>query len=331
MCPVYNEEKYIIGCIESLINQDFSWDDSEIILVDGLSTDKTRPIIEGYIRKYPFIRLLDNPRKITPVSLNIAIRAAKNDIIFRIDAHTTYPRTYFSVLSKQLIELEADNVGGVCRTLPDGNGLVQVCIAKVMSSIFGMGNSYFRIGAKKVIEVDTVPFGCFRREIFERIGLFDEELIRNQDDEFNARIIKNGGKIFLIPNVVIDYYARDEVLKFSRMFYQYGLFKPLVNKKLGTASTIRQFFPLIFVLLLILAIFFTAFKLPAYQLLLAVLCIYCLLTLFFAVKESDNLSQVFLLPILYFILHTSYGWGYLIGIFRFLILRKSGLNVATNR
>lgn len=331
ICPVYNEEKYILGCIESLMAQDFSWDDSEIILVDGLSSDNTRKIIGEYIKKYSFIKLLDNPSKITPVSLNIAIREARNEIIFRIDAHTIYPPTYFSVLSKYLIDLDADNVGGVCRTLPGGKGLVPQCIAKVMSSGFGVGNSFFRIGANKILAVDTVPFGCFKRELFDRIGLFDEDLIRNQDDEFNGRIIKNGGKIYLIPNVIIDYFARDTVQKLSKMFYQYGLFKPLVNKKLGASTSLRQFFPLIFIISLILAIIFTIFQLPFFNLLLAIPGVYVILDITFAVKESDNIWQVFLLPLLYFVLHVSYGWGYLMGIIRFRILKKSPVNIKVNR
>lgn len=331
ICPVYNEEKYIAGCIESLMKQDFSWEESEILLVDGLSRDKTRQIISEYTERYPFIKLLDNPRKITPVSLNIAIRAAKNDIIFRIDAHTTYPPSYFSVLSKQLILLKADNVGGICRTLPGGTGVVPESIAKVMSSIFGMGNSYFRIGAKKTMEVDTVPFGCFRREVFERIGLFDEELIRNQDDEFNGRIKKNGGKIFLIPEVVIDYFARDNITKLSKMFYQYGLFKPLVNRKLGASATVRQFFPLLFVLLLMSTVVFFTFRLPFYEVLLGGIGFYILLAISFAIIEGDSIHQAFLMPILYFVLHSSYGWGYLKGIFQFRILRRPGISVEANR
>jgi glycosyltransferase involved in cell wall biosynthesis len=331
ICPVFNEEKYIRDCIESLLQQDFSWSDSEILLVDGASTDKTRQIIAEYAEKYRFIRLLNNPLKITPVSLNIGIREAKNDIIFRIDAHTTYPPNYFSILSKYLIELNADNVGGICRTLPGGKSLISGAIAKAMSSIFGMGNSYFRIGAKAIMEVDTVPFGCFRRDIFDRIGLFDEELIRNQDDEFNGRIIKNGGKIFLIPDVIIDYFARDKISNFSKMFYQYGLFKPLVNKKLGSATTLRQFFPLFFIVSLVITFIFTIFQLIGYQLLLLIPGIYTILAVAFAIKESVSIYQAFLLPFLFFILHISYGWGYLVGIIKFRLLRVSGIKVKVNR
>ena len=331
ICPVYNEEKYIGNCIDSLMKQDFSWEESEIILVDGSSSDKTRQIIGDYIQRYPFIKLLGNPRKITPVSLNIAIRAAKHDIIFRIDAHTTYPPNYFSVLSKHLIELNADNVGGVCRTLSGGKGIIPEGIAKVMSSIFGMGNSYFRIGAKKIMEVDTVPFGCFRREVFDRIGLFDEELIRNQDDEFNGRIIKNGGKIFLVPDVIIDYFARDKVSKLSQMFYQYGLFKPLVNRKLGASATVRQFFPLLFVLLLITTFVFVTFQLPFYGLFLAGTGLYVILAVLFSVKEGETIGEALVMPVLFFILHVSYGIGYMRGIIRFLVLRKSAIKVEVNR
>ncbi len=331
ICPVFNEEKYIRDCIESLLQQDFSWSESEILLVDGASTDQTRQIITEYSEKYRFVRLLNNPLKITPVSLNIGIRAAKNDIVFRIDAHTTYPPNYFSILSKYLIELNADNVGGLCRTLPGGKSLISRAIAKAMSSIFGMGNSYFRIGANAIREVDTVPFGCFRREIFDRIGLFDEELIRNQDDEFNGRIIKNGGKIFLIPDVIIDYFARDKISNFSKMFYQYGLFKPLVNKKLGSATTLRQFFPLFFVISLVITFIFTVFQLLGYQLLLLIPGIYTILAVAFAIKESDSIYQAFLLPFLFFILHISYGWGYLFGIIKFRLLKTSEIMVKANR
>lgn len=331
ICPIYNEAKYIGACIDSLLEQDFSWVGSELILIDGNSTDSTRTILAAYIEKYPFIRLLDNPKKITPISLNIGISAAKNEIIFRIDAHTTYPKNYFSSLASHLTELNADNVGGVCRTLPGAKGIIADSIAKVMSSVFGMGNSHFRIGATKIMEVDTVPFGCFRKSTFERIGLFDEELIRNQDDEFNGRIIKNGGKIFLIPEIVIDYYARDKISKLSTMFYQYGLFKPLVNKKLGTSATIRQFFPLFFVLLLIIAPIFALLQLPLYQVPLAGVALYVVLSLIFSIKESTSFKQVFILPIIYFILHTSYGWGYLQGIFRFLIFDAKPIRIEVNR
>lgn len=240
ICPIYNEEKYIAQCIESLLLQDYPQNDLEILFVDGMSTDKTRGIIASYTKKYPFIKMLDNPKKIVPYAMNTGIKASKGEIIIRLDGHVEYPTNYFSALVKNLKELDADNVGALCETLPCGPSSKEQAIAEALSSSFGMGNSYFRIGCNEVRQVDTVPFGCFKREVFDKVGLYDNELIRNQDDELNGRIIKNGGKIYLIPSIVTKYYARDKISKVRKMFYQYGLYKPLVNKKLGAPATIES-------------------------------------------------------------------------------------------
>ena len=197
ICPIYNEEKNIVACMDSMLRQDYPKEQLEIIFVDGMSTDGTRALVEDYVRKHSFIHLLDNPRHIAPTALNIGIRASKGDLIARIDAHAQYPDNYLSVLSSKLYEHEADNVGGVCRTLPARDTAVCQAVAAALSSPFGMGNSYFRIGADHDMQVDTVPFGFFHREIFNRIGMFDEELVRNQDDEFNGRIIREGGEVVL--------------------------------------------------------------------------------------------------------------------------------------
>ena len=245
--PIYQEEKYISKCIDSMLSQDYPKDDLEIILVDGMSKDRTREIVATYTAKYPFIRMIDNPERIAPCAMNRGIKEAKGDVIMRLDAHVYYPKNYFSLLVEKLNELPgAENVGALCNTLPINDSITAQSIAAVLSSSFGMGNSHFRVGADKEMEVDTVPFGCFHRSIFDKVGLYDEELVRNQDDELNARIIKAGGKIYLIPQLVCEYYARDTAKKVYKMFYQYGVFKPLVNKKLGSPATVRQFFPLFF-------------------------------------------------------------------------------------
>ena len=176
ICPIYNEENRIEECIRSVIAQDWPKEELEVLFVDGMSGDRTREIVKEYSRQYPFIQLLDNPKRIAPSGLNIGIRAAKGEIILRLDAHAKYPNNYFSVLVNKLQETGADNVGGVCRTLPAKDTPECRAIAHAMSSPFGMGNSYFRIGADSEKWVDTVPFGCFRRDVFDKIGLFDEEL-----------------------------------------------------------------------------------------------------------------------------------------------------------
>lgn len=326
ICPIYNEEKYIAKCIESILEQDYPKDDLEVIFVDGMSTDRTRGIVAEYTKTFPFIRMVDNPDRIVPPAMNIGIRLAKGEIIIRLDAHAIFPSDYFSELTKNLIELGADNVGGVCRTLPIDDTVKSRSIAAVLSSSFGMGNSYFRIGADSVREVDTVPFGCFRRELFDRIGYFDEELIRNQDDEFNGRIIKNGGKIYLIPSVVIDYYARDTVAKVYKMFYQYGLFKPLVNKKLGSPATIRQFVPLCFTLGLILGPLTFLISPVFVWIYSAVIICYIGMAAFFSAKTAAGFRQWLMQIWVYFVVHFAYGWGYINGMVNLLLKRNKTVN-----
>lgn len=334
ICPIYNESTYIASFIESILVQDYPKDDMEILLVDGMSTDDTRATVQYFVNKYDFIKFLENPDKIVSHALNIGIKASVGKIIIRVDAHCLYPANYFSTLVKKIIELNADNVGGLVLTKPGNSSTVAQAISIAMSNIFGVGNSLFRIGSKTIKDVDTVPFGCFRRSIFDRIGYFDTDLIRNQDDEFNARIIKNGGKIYLIPSIEVTYFAREKVSKIGEMFYQYGLFKPLVFKKIGGSTTLRQFFPLIFVSGLILGFSLSFFFKSLFWITGGLLILYCLLAIIFSAFEAvryKNIRLIFLLPYVFFVIHLSYGWGYLVGIFRFLLLNKKSSNVNVNR
>lgn len=323
ICPIYNEEKYIAKCLDSIIGQDYPKDDIEVFLVDGMSTDRTRDIIAGYQTKFSWIKVLDNPKRIAPCAMNIGIKASTGDVIIRLDAHVLYPANYFSVLVKNLNELPgAENVGAICNTLPVNDSVVAQSIAAVLSSSFGMGNSYFRVGTSEVKVVDTVPFGCFHRSIFDKVGLYDEELVRNQDDELNARIVKNGGVIYLLPDLVCEYYARDTAKKVYRMFYQYGVFKPLVNKKLGSPATLRQFFPLAFVSGLVLGPVVCCLLPILWYLYFMVILIWLLLATCFSCKESRQLKRILVQNWIYFVVHFGYGWGYIIGICK-IIFHKS--------
>ena len=320
--PIYQEEKYISKCIDSMLSQDYPKDDLEIILVDGMSKDRTREIVANYTAKYPFIRMIDNPKQIAPCAMNRGIKEAKGDVIMRLDAHVYYPKNYFSLLVEKLNELPgAENVGALCNTLPVNDSITAQSIAAVLSSSFGMGNSHFRVGADKEMEVDTVPFGCFHRSIFDKVGLYDEELVRNQDDELNARIIKAGGKIYLIPQLVCEYYARDTAKKVYKMFYQYGVFKPLVNKKLGSPATVRQFFPLFFVLGLLVGPVVCLFLPVLWWAYFAVIMLWFILATSFSLKDSKNLKRILTQNWIYFVVHFGYGWGYIVGISKILFHR----------
>ena len=186
--PCRNEEKFIGKCLDSIIAQNYPQDKLEVLVVDGRSTDGTKEIVEEYAQKYPFIKVLDNPRKIAPTALNVGIKGAKNEIIIRMDAHNVYEKSYVSKCIKYLRESNVDNVGGIWVTLPGDNTIIARSIALALSHPFGVGNSYFRIGSKKPRLVDTIPFGCYRKEVFKEVGLFNENLIRNQDIELNLRI-----------------------------------------------------------------------------------------------------------------------------------------------
>ena len=320
--PIYQEEKYISKCIDSMLSQDYPKDDLEIILVDGMSKDRTRERVATYTAKYPFIRLIDNPERIAPCAMNRGIKEAKGDVIMRLDAHVYYPKNYFSLLVEKLNELPgAENVGALCNTLPVNDSITAQSIAAVLSSSFGMGNSHFRVGADKEMEVDTVPFGCFHRSIFDKVGLYDEELVRNQDDELNARIIKSGGKIYLIPQLMCEYYARDTAKKVFKMFYQYGVFKPLVNKKLGSPATVRQFFPLFFVMGLLVGPVVCLFLPVLWWAYFAVIMLWFILATSFSLKDSKNLKRILTQNWIYFVVHFGYGWGYIVGIYKILFHR----------
>lgn len=323
--PVRNESEYITGTLKSVLEQDYPSDSMEVIVVDGESEDNTKEVVEQLIENHPNIKLISNPERIVSYALNYAIAESKGELIVRMDAHSNYPQNYISRLVDEIYRLKSDNVGGVCITLPANDGSKAMSIALAISHPIGIGGSSFRVGSDKIREVDTVPFGCFRRSIFGEIGFFDTDLIRNQDDEFNGRIIKNGGKIHLIPDVKIQYFARKNVRSLLKMFYQYGLFKPLVNKKLGAPATLRQFAPPLFVLFLFswIFIFFLSdfFKyiwilLFAFYFLMA-FAVGCILA-----AKKKRLTLAFIIPVIFFLIHMSYGLGFLKGFFLVFILGK---------
>ena len=332
ICPLFNEEKFIEKCITSILEQDYPTDKLEVLFIDGRSTDHTADIVKRYAAKYQFIKLLDNPERVVPYALNKGLEVATGEVIMRIDGHCTYPTNYISELVRYLYELNADNVGGVWNTQPAKDTAICHAIALASSHPFGVGGSMHKIGASRIIETDTVPFGCYKREVFKKTGLFDTDLVRNQDDEFNGRLLNMGGKIFLIPQVIINYTARDSLRKMRKMYYQYGLYKPLVNKKLGAPATLRQFFPLVFLLGLVIGGILSIFFLWVRYAYVAVLLLYLLIGLVvgsMGAIRTHNPLMILLMPYVFLNVHLSYGFGYLRGIFK--VLGGKSFNVKPNR
>lgn len=317
ICPIYNEEKYIAQFLDSLLQQDYPQDGLEILLVDGMSKDRTREIVAEYTAKYPFIRLIDNPDKIVPYAMNRGIDAAKGDIIMLLDAHASYQPDYFSVLVNGLRRLKADNVGTVCKTDVLNKTPKTLAIREVLGNKFGVGNSTFRTGIDREQEVETVPFGCWPREVFEKYGKYDVRLVRNQDIELNKRIIRGGGKIYILPDTYCTYLARETWRALAKNNYGNGKWNILTvyyTRQMKSLS-LRHFIPLLFVLGVILPAIAGIFWNPALLLSAFVLRVYLLVlgavSVRLAIKKKINF---FYLLWGFITLHCSYGWGSMMGI-----------------
>lgn len=325
ICPLYNEEKYLATFLDSLLQQDYPKEDWEILLIDGMSKDKTREIAAKYILKYPFMRIIDNPDKIVPYAMNRGIEAAKGDVIIRLDAHTFYQPNYISVLVSGLRRLKADNVGTVCKTDVLNKTPKTLAIREVLGNKFGVGNSTFRTGIDHEQEVETVPFGCWPREVFEKYGKYDVRLVRNQDIELNKRIIRGGGKIYILPDTYCTYMARETWFALSKNNYGNGLWNILTvfYTKTFSSLSLRHFIPLLFVLSLIVPLILALFWWPISSVSAVSLIAYISLISAVSLKLYlvKHLNFWYLL-LTFFVLHLSYGWGSMIGILRIPFLKR---------
>ncbi len=323
--PCRNEGEYIEPCLDSIVAQTWPKQSLEVLIVDGMSDDGTRATVAQFAARYPWIRLIDNPRRTTPAALNVGIRSAAGEIVCRMDAHCRYPNDYLAVLIANLDAHAADNTGGVCRTLPASDRPMPRAIALALAHQLAVGNAHFRVGAAAPRLVDTVPFGCYRRSVFDRIGLFDEELVRNQDDEFNHRLLKHGGRILLVPSVVIEYYGRSSIAKLARMMFQYGFFKPLAARKLGRVATVRQLVPPLFVACLVASLLLAPWWTVARFALLAIVASYSAVVLLAAARElpKEGIAVAALLSIVIPVIHFSYGGGFLQGLWSHVIRGRS--------
>lgn len=329
--PCRNEEDFIGKCIESLIASDYPKDKLEILIVDGMSTDETRLEIESYVQQYAFVHLFENPKKILAAAWNIGIRQSKGDIILGLNAHAVFVPNYISLCVKYLHEYKADYVGGIIRSLPREATLLGKSIAFAVSHPFGVGNSYFRIGTTEPRWSDTAAFGGFRREVFKRIGLYNEELVRSQDIEFHHRLRRAGGKILLVPEMVSDYFIRSE-FNFSFIEYNFGngfwVTYPL--RYVENVVSWRHLIPMGFVTALLGTALMSTFAPPAVWLFLATAGSYAIADVWaaldIAIKEKDT-RYLITMPIVFAALHLSYGLGSLVGLARASMFKKFWKNL----
>ncbi|MEW5766345.1 MAG: glycosyltransferase family 2 protein [bacterium] len=322
--PCRNEERFIGKCLDSIIAQDYPKDKLEVLVVDGMSEDETKKGVSEYSQKYPFIRLLENQKRVTPVAMNIGIKNAKGDLIVMINSHAVIDSDFLINGVKYLNKTNADAVGGMLNTINEGDDIVSRAIPFAADSIFGAGGKRYRSRTNEGFVSDTLPYCLYKKEVFSKIGLIDEELIRDQDEEFNYRLIKNGGRIYFSPLIKSHLHLRPSLKKLWCQHYQYGYFKPLVAQKVGAVLTWRQLIPSVFVGSLIMCGILSFLIKPFLWIFLLIILSYLTANLGFSLLLSvkRGLKHLMVLPIAFVTLHLSYGVGYLKGIVDFIVLKK---------
>jgi GT2 family glycosyltransferase len=319
--PCRNEVQYIEECIEAIFKNILPSDfEMSVILVDGMSNDGTRDIIKEAIKVHPNLYLCDNNDKLTPYAFNLGINYLKADYYQIIGARHIVSKNYF-LKSIEILQNDFSIwcVGG--RLINEFTNESSRIISKAMDTSFGMGLGNFRILDKSDF-TDTVTSPMYPSWVFKKIGYFDEELIRNQDDDFNFRVSQAGGKIWFEYDISLRYYVRGNFKGLYKQFFQYGYWKVYVNKKHGEVTTLRQLVPPLFVLYLFILPFVLLMNLMLGAIFSSGLIFYILLSFVFALKKSIGIKEFFGIFKTFPILHFSYGLGYLQGLIHFIILGK---------
>ena len=321
--PMRNEEKYIGKCLDSLLAQEWDGGPLEVVVVNGESEDGSKQIVENMMPIFPRLKLLDNSRRITPVSLNIGVKAATGDVIIILGAHSYVAKDFVSKNLHFLDTMAVDCVGGSIS--PVGDTYQGEAIALAMSSPIGVGNAFYRYSKVQRL-VDTVQFGAYRREIFYRIGYFDEELVRNQDFELNHRIVSTGGRILLAPQVHGYYVVRSSIPKLFKQYFDYGFWKTKVISKEVGAFRLRYQIPPIFIMALAVTGLLGLFMPMLWSLFQGIVILYTALVLFASLKISLNsgIKYLFVLPLAFITLHFGFGLGLITSWIQRLIEKSNG-------
>jgi succinoglycan biosynthesis protein ExoA len=312
-----NEKDHISACLESILASDYPQDRLEILVVDGMSTDGTRDVVQAIARRHKSVRLIDNTQQITSVAFNIGVRESVGDIILIMSAHARYPPDYVSLCERYLREYSADDIGGSMITVPNGDSVLARGIARVLSHPFGVGNARFRLRLSQPVWVDTVFGGCYRRDVFARIGLFDERLVRGWDMDFNTRLRRSGGRILLVPSIKVWYIPKGGLSGFVRQNFRDGAWAVRAIPLAGRTFRVRHFVPLAFVSVILLGGVLSLASAPVRLGLAGILAAYALLAaasgIQVALQERDA-RLVIAAPALFALRHFSYGCGSLIGL-----------------
>lgn len=311
--PIRNEAFYISQSLGAILRQDYPKEKLEIIVADGMSSDKTRELIAQLLFDHPEIvaKVVDNPEIAVPSGFNTALSLARGEVIVRVDGHCVIQPDYLKRCVDLLCTTGADNVGGIQNAI--GHSNIGRAIAKATSAKFGVGGARFHY-ATAGCWTDTVFLGAYKRSVFDRLGGFDIEMACNEDDEFNFRLVQNGGKIWLAPELRTTYYVRSTWSKLFRQYFRYGFYKVLVIQKRHGVASWRHLIPGLFVLFLCCSL---VLGMVSGNLLLAfsILVPYLIVnTVVSALFFRNNLGQLLYLITAFCLLHMSYGIGFDLGL-----------------
>lgn len=318
--PCYNEERTIHLLLEAIYRQTFSKHQMEVVLADGMSTDKTRAVVAEFQLAHPdlLIRLADNPRRIIPAGLNRAIEESKGEYLVRLDGHSVPADDYVERCLEALLAGKGENVGGVWEIHPGGKGWIARSIAVAAAHPLGVGDAFYRF-ATEAAYVDTVPFGAFRRDTLERAGNFDETLLTNEDYELNTRIRQQGGRVWLDPRIRSGYFARANLAALARQYWRYGFWKQRMLKRYPQTLRWRQALPPLFVIGLVTLSIFALFWSLARILLVSSIGLYLVILIAGAVPYVLRRKDPALLvgvPLAIKAMHLSWGCGFIYSLLR---------------
>jgi glycosyltransferase involved in cell wall biosynthesis len=309
--PVRNEARFLDRCLHSLFSADPVAAGIEVLVVDGMSEDGTRKILEDWSSRQPGLRVLDNRERITPTAMNLGIRAARGAWILIAGAHCTYPPDFFRLCLETAQRTQADNVGGEITTLTEEDGAEGTLVRAITTHRFGVGNAGCRVGATEGW-ADTVAYSCYRREVFDRIGLYDERLPRNQDYEFNRRLLKAGGRIWRNPAICNQYYNQGSLKGLLRQAFRTGQWNPWMWYLAPYSFAWRHAVPLVFVTALAVGLALTLTETGVGLTFLGLILVpYFTLAIVAAGQQAlrYGLWSFAILPFLFFAYHVSYGGG----------------------
>lgn len=318
--PCFNEERTIQVLLEAIHGQTFPLGELEVIIADGLSTDDTRLRIQEYTIAHPEINIqvIDNEKRVIPAGLNLAIRAARGEIILRMDAHAIPAPDYIERSVNALRAGLGDNVGGVIDIHPGKDSWIARSVAVATAHPLGVGDAKYR-WAKTAGKSDTVAFGCYYKTMVERVGYYNESLFVNEDYEFNARLRALGFTIWVDPAIRAVYYSRPTLEALARQYFTYGFWKVRMLRRFPNTLRWRQALPPLFVLWILMLLLTSIFWLPILWVLLATLILYCLILIVGSMDEVLQQKKASLLigvPLAIMTMHLCWGMGFWTSVFR---------------